>query len=108
MVLDTTYAKWGIHATLVISSDISHDIYYALLSTKDTSKYHTALNQRHIKVYMDVHGRIQRWVRGSGPPGKSQKYKISYQYWSGSPKNRKATKPAFNFGPLSASQRHGI
>ena len=35
------------------------------------------------------------------PPEKSQKYRVSYQYWSGSPENHKATKPAFNVGPSS-------
>ena len=38
---------------------------------------------------------------GPDPPEKSQKYRVSLQYWSGSPKNHKATKPAFNGGPLS-------
>ena len=33
------------------------------------------------------HARIQRGDRGSGtpPPEKSQKYRVSQQYWSGSP-----------------------
>ena len=35
---------------------------------------------------------------------KSQKYRVSSQYWSGSLKNHKATKPAFNVGPSSARQ----
>ena len=39
------------------------------------------------------------------PPETSQKYWISSQYWSGSPTNHKATKPAINVGPLSARQR---
>ena len=42
------------------------------------------------------------------PPEKSQKYRVSQQYWSGSPENHKATKPTFNFGPLSAHQRKAI
>ena len=32
--------------------------------------------------------------RGLDPPGKSQKYLVSWQYWSGSSKNYKATKSA--------------
>ena len=57
-----------------------------------------------------MHGRIQRGDRGSGPPlpKKSQKYKVSLQYWSGFLKNQKATKPAFNVGPSSARQRNAI
>ena len=31
-------------------------------------------------------------------PEKSQNYRISLQYWSISPENHKATKPAFNVG----------
>ena len=43
--------------------------------------------------------------RGSGSPEKSQIYRVSSQkYWSGSPENHKATKPAFilgNYRPAS-------
>ena len=39
------------------------------------------------------------------PPEKSQKYRVSQQYWSGSAENPKATKPAFNVGPSSARSR---
>ena len=46
----------------------------------------------------------ERGTGGPDPPEKSQKYRISEQYWSGSPKNRKATKPAFNGGPLARQQ----
>ena len=28
-----------------------------------------------------------------------EKYRVSYQYWSGFPENHKTTKPAFNVGP---------
>ena len=38
-------------------------------------------------------------------PEKSHKYRVSLQYWSGSPENHKAFKPAFNVGPSSA---HGL
>ena len=53
------------------------------------------------------HGLIQRGCSGSGTPSpeKSQKYRVSLQYWSGSPKQKKATKPAFNVGPSSACQQ---
>ena len=47
------------------------------------------------------HGRIQRGDRGPDPLKKSQKYRVSSQYWSGSSKHHKDTKPAFNGGPLS-------
>ena len=39
--------------------------------------------------------------RGFGSPGKSQKYRVSKQYWSRSLKNLKATMPAFIVGPSS-------
>ena len=42
------------------------------------------------------------------PPEKSQKYRVSLQYWSGSPENHKTTEPAFNVGPSSAHQRNAI
>ena len=53
------------------------------------------------------HGRIQSEGTGSPDPlplEKSQKYWISLQYWSGSPENHKAIKPAFNVGPSSAGR----
>ena len=36
---------------------------------------------------------------GPKTPGKSQSYRATYQYWSGSHGNHKATKPEFNVGP---------
>ena len=45
---------------------------------------------------------------GLDPPEKSQKYRVSEQYWSGSPEIDKLTKPAFNCGSLSARQRKAI
>ena len=45
---------------------------------------------------------------GDQNPEKSQKYRVSKKYWSGSPENHKATKPAFNFWPLSARQLSAI
>ena len=39
---------------------------------------------------------------------KSQKYMVSYQYWSRFPENHKATETAFNVGPSSARQRNAI
>ena len=41
---------------------------------------------------------------GPDPLKKSQKYRVSQQYWSGSPKNHIATKPAFNGEPLTRQQ----
>ena len=60
------------------------------------------------------HGPIQRGGGGGGggsrppSPEKSQKLRVYLQYWSRSPENHKATKPAFNLGPLSARQRNNI
>ena len=42
------------------------------------------------------------------PPEKSQKYRVFSQYWSGSPENYKATKPAFNVGPSQAHKLNDI
>ena len=42
------------------------------------------------------------------PSWKSQKYKVSKQYWSGSPENHKATESAFNVLPSSPRQRNAI
>ena len=44
--------------------------------------------------------------RDPHPPEKLQKYRVSSQYWSRSPKNHKAYKPAFSVGPPSASQHN--
>ena len=49
---------------------------------------------------------------GSAPPplptDKMKKNRVSLQYWSGSPENHKATKPAFNIGPSSDRYRNAI
>ena len=42
------------------------------------------------------------------PHEKSQKCRVSLQYWSGSYENHKATKPAFNIGPFIAVFRSYI
>ena len=55
--------------------------------------------------------RTQRWgveAVGPKPPEKSKKYRVSWQYWSGSHKIHNATKPAFNVGPSSARQQNTI
>ena len=44
----------------------------------------------------------RRETGGLDPPEKSQKYRVSKQYWSGTPENPKSFKPAFNVGPSSA------
>ena len=56
------------------------------------------------------HGRIQRGGQGlrTPPPEKSQKYRVSNQYWSRIYENDKATKPEFNVGSSSARQRNVI
>ena len=46
--------------------------------------------------------------QGGMPPEKSQKYRVSKQYWSGSPENHDTTNPAFNVWPSSARQRNAI
>ena len=56
-----------------------------------------------LALILGCHGRIQRGAGGPDPPPeKSQKFRVSKQYWSRSPENHTATKPAFNVGPLSA------
>ena len=58
-------------------------------------------------LILGCHGRIQRGgggTEGPDPPENSQKNRVSKQYWSRSPDNHKATKPAFNVGPLSTRQ----
>ena len=54
--------------------------------------------------------RIQRGGQGvrTPPLEKSQNYRFSWQYWSGSPVKRQTTKPAFNVWPPSARQRNAI
>ena len=56
------------------------------------------------------HVRIHKGGQGvrTPHPEKSQKYRISYQYWFESLENHKATKPSFNFGPSSASAKRFI
>ena len=60
----------------------------------------------------DQHVRIQRGGQGvrTPPPTLKNHKNIGFlkQYWSGSPENHKATKPAFNVGPSSARQRNAI
>ena len=53
-----------------------------------------------------IHARIQRGTGGPDPhpPEKLQKYMVSKQYWSGSPANHKAFKPAFIVG--TPAKRH--
>ena len=50
--------------------------------------------------------------RGQGvrtpPPEKPHKYRVYWQYWSGSPEIHTATKPVFNAGASSARQRNAI
>ena len=63
------------------------------------------------KVELEV-SIVMRGSRGGDrgpdpPPEKSQKYRISEQYWSGSPDNDTATKP-FKVGPSSARKRNAI
>ena len=41
-------------------------------------------------------------MHGSRGGLESKSYRVPYKYWSESLRNHKATKPAFNFGPLSA------
>ena len=64
---------------------------------------------KHLQLIITWHARIYRGDRGvrTLPPEKSQIYRVSLSYWSGSPENHKATKPAFNVGhyrPASGTQ----
>ena len=69
-----------------------------------------------LALILGCYGRIQRGDGGPDPlllpppppPEKSQKFRVSKQYWSRSPENHKATKPAFNVGPVSTRQRKAI
>ena len=87
---------------------------YAKCRTKADAHDKMGFQYISISVYIvRSHARIQRGDRGSGPPPppppeKSQKYRISLQYWTGSPGILKTTKPAFNVGPSSARQRNAI
>ena len=61
---------------------------------------------RGLNIGSHPHARIQRWEEhGVRPPEKSQKYRVSQQYWSGSSENYTA---AFNVGPSSVRQRNAI
>ena len=66
------------------------------------------IQAKYVFLLLDI--TVRSWAdpgdRGSGPPPpppeKSQKNRVSLKYWSGSPENHKATKPAFNDGPFIA------
>ena len=45
---------------------------------------------------------------GLDPTEKSQKYRVSQQYWTGSPEILNASKPALNVRPSSARQQNAI
>ena len=86
---------------------------YAKCRTKADA--HDKIGFQYISISVDIvrsHAQIQRGDRGSGPPPptpeKSQKYRISWQYWTGSPEILKTTKPAFNVGPSLARLRNAI
>ena len=69
----------------------------------------TFIDSRQFLKTNELHVRIQRGGAGgwSPPPLKNhKKYRVSLQYWSASPENHKANKPAFNDGPSSACQRN--
>ena len=59
-----------------------------------------------------AHGHIQRGGAGAaGPvphPPENHPKKGFLEYWSGSPLNHKATKPAFDVGPSVAHQQNSI
>ena len=59
-----------------------------------------------LALILGCHGRIQRGGRGYGPPPPEKSQKIGFVSDTGSDllKNHKATKPAFNVGPLSWHQ----
>ena len=79
----------GVTSTYISSLVCPTDVVHVLLHVEVTPN-------------IDLMGGSRGGDRGSGPPppGKSQKYRVSYQY--------KATKPALNVGPSSARQRNAI
>ena len=46
--------------------------------------------------------------RGSGPPEKSPKYRVSYQYWSGSPEKSQSYQSEFDVGPSLVRHHNAI
>ena len=67
----------------------------------------------HFNYEIDNHAPIQRDGQGvrtppPPPPEKSQNYRVSQQFCSGHPENRKAFKPAFNDRPSSSRQLNAI
>ena len=72
----------------------------------------TALGITANYLWLVLHMRVQRGGQGvRTPPEKSQKYRVSKQYWSGSPvklQSYQATKPAFKVGQSLARQRNAI
>ena len=83
---------------------------YAKCRTKADAHDKMGFQYISISVYIvRSHARIQRGGQGVRTPLKNhKKYRISKQYWTGSPGILKTTKPAFNVGPSSARQRNAI
>ena len=63
---------------------------------------------RGVKIESCYMCRSRGGTGGPYPPEKSQKYRFSKQYWSGSPENHRATKPAINVGPSSACHHRPV
>ena len=60
-------------------------------------------------VNLNSQGRIQRGTGGPDPyPEKSQKYRVSLQYWSRSPEKSKSYQASINVWPSLARQRNAI
>ena len=88
-----------------------HDI----LSRLGIQTFHEPVNEILVHIYSaSIKGScepyIHTWADPEGctagpdlpPPEKSQKYRVSKQYWLGSPEKHKAAKPAFSVWPSSA------
>ena len=69
---------------------------------------HTLLHRYMAVTYRQAMHGFRVGDRGLDPTEKSQKFRVSQQYWTGSPEILNATKPALNVRPSSARQRNAI
>ena len=88
------------------------NVYFSLVVVKVTGSLEPSLDTRLVKtskINKFQHVRIQRGGQGVRTPKENYKNIGFLSYTGPDPlNNHKATKPAFNFGPLSACQRNAI
>ena len=89
---------------LLIETRFALEILRHLSSEKEKGKLSCHNRQ------LAYHARIQRKLGAGGLDSseKSQKYRDSYQYWSGFHEKSQSYQKAFNVGPPSAHQRNAI